>query len=103
MTIEAESMGAKVTLGDRVHEPHVTEYALHSVKEWEKIRPMDMNYGRVKVVLDAIRILKSRNLDVPIVGNITGPVSTASSVMEPVIFYKELRKKKKMPINIWNW
>lgn len=94
MTIEAESMGAKVTLGDRVHEPHVTEYALHSVKEWEKIRPMDMNYGRVKVVLDAIRILKSRNLDVPIIGNITGPVSTASSVMEPVIFYKELRKKR---------
>ncbi len=41
MTIEAESMGAKVTLGDRVHEPHVTEYALNSVKEWEKIRPME--------------------------------------------------------------
>ena len=94
MTIEAESMGAKITMGDRVHEPHVTEYALHSVKEWEKIRPMDMNYGRAKVVLDAIRILKSRNLDVPIIGNITGPVSTASSVMEPVIFYKELRKKR---------
>ena len=47
-----------------------------------------------EAVLDAIRILKSRNLDVPIIGNITGPVSTASSVMEPVIFYKELRKKK---------
>lgn len=94
MTIEAESMGAKITMGDRVHEPHVTEYALHSVKEWEKIRPMDMNSGRTKVVLDAIRILKSRNLDVPIIGNITGPVSTASSVMEPVIFYKELRKKR---------
>ena len=87
-------MGAKITMGDRVHEPHVTEYALHSVKEWEKIRPMDMNSGRTKVVLDAIRILKSRNLDVPIIGNITGPVSTASTVMEPVIFYKELRKKK---------
>ena len=38
--------------------------------------------------------MKSRNLDVPIIGNITGPVSTASSVMEPVIFYKELRKKR---------
>lgn len=55
---------------------------------------MSMEEGRAKVVLDAIRILKSRNLDVPIIGNITGPVSTASSVMEPVIFYKELRKKK---------
>ena len=37
---------------------------------------------------------RKSNLDVPIIGNITGPVSTASSVMEPVIFYKELRKKK---------
>ena len=29
----------------------------------------------------------------PIIGNVTGPVSTASSLMEPVTFYKELRKK----------
>ena len=71
MTIEAEAMGAQVTMGSK-----------------------SMEEGRAKVVLDAIRILKSRNLDVPIIGNITGPVSTASSVMEPVIFYKELRKKK---------
>lgn len=27
------------------------------------------------------------------IGNLTGPVSTATSVMEPVNFYKELRKK----------
>lgn len=38
-------------------------------------------------------ILKEETSGVPIVGNLTGPVSTASSVMEPVNFYKELRKK----------
>ena len=43
-------MGAKVTLGDKCMRPHVTEYALHSVKRMGKIGPMDMNYGRVKVV-----------------------------------------------------
>lgn len=94
MTIEAEAMGAQVTMGSRTYEPHVTGYAINSVTEWETIKPMNMEEGRAKVVLDAIRILKSRNLEVPIIGNITGPISTASSVMEPVIFYKELRKKR---------
>lgn len=94
MTIEAEGFGAEVTLGSKMYEPHVTGYAMNSVTEWKKIRPMNLEEGRTKVVLDAIRILKSRNLDAPIIGNITGPISTASSVMEPVVFYKELRKKK---------
>ena len=96
MTIEAESMGAEVTLGDEVHEPHVTGYAIQSVTEMNHISPMNLQEGRAKVVLDAIRILKSRNLDVPIIGNVTGPISTASSIMEPVTFYKELRKKKEV-------
>ncbi len=95
MTVEAEEMGAKVDMGSRVYEPHVVEYAINSVSEMEKLVPVDMTKGRAKVVLDAIRILKEETEGVPIVGNLTGPVSTASSVMEPVIFYKELRKKNK--------
>ena len=94
MTIEAESMGAAVTLGSKTVEPHVTGYAIESVQDWRRLSPLDINKGRAKVVLEAIRILKAMNLDVPIIGNITGPISTASSVMEPVNFYKELRKRK---------
>lgn len=94
MTIEAEEMGAEVTMGSECFEPHVTAYAADSVVEWEKLGKMDETKGRVKVVLDAIRILKDRNLDVPIIGNITGPISTASSVVDPVKFYKDLRKHK---------
>ena len=55
---------------------------------------MDLNQGRAKVVLDAIHILKGMNLRVPIIGNIVGPISTASSVVDPVTFYKELRKNR---------
>lgn len=95
MTIEAEALGAKVTLGTKEYEPHVTEYAIESVSEYKKLKPMNLNEGREKVVLDAIKILKEKNENVPIVGNITGPISTASSLMEPVDFYKELRKKNK--------
>lgn len=94
MTVEAEEMGAKVDMGSRVYEPHVVGYAMDSVCDYKKLKPVDLNAGRAKVVLDAIRILKKETKGVPIVGNLTGPVSTASSLMEPVVFYKELRKKK---------
>ena len=95
MTIEAEEMGAKVDMGSKVYEPHVVEYVIDSVCDYRKLTPIDLTKGRAKVVLEAIRLLKEETEGVPIVGNLTGPISTASSVMEPVIFYKELRKKNK--------
>lgn len=95
MTIEAEALGSKVTLGTKEYEPHVIEYAINSVEQYKNLTKMNMQQGRAKVVLDAIKILKSKNDNVPIIGNITGPISTASSLMEPVKFYKELRKKNK--------
>lgn len=95
MTVEAEEMGAEVDLGTNVYEPHVTGYVINSVSEYRKLKTVDVNHGRAKVVLDAVRILKEETKDVPIVGNLTGPISTASSVMEPVVFYKELRKKNR--------
>lgn len=94
MTVEAEAMGAEVTMGTRNFEPHVTAYAADSVKDWKKLGRADMNKGRAKVVLDSIRILKGMNLSVPIIGNLVGPISTASSVVDPVPFYKELRKNR---------
>ena len=95
MTVEAEEMGAKVDLGSQIYEPHVVGYAIETVSEFEKLSPVDIGKGRAKVVLEAIRILKEETRDVPIVGNLTGPVSTAGSLMEPVTLYKEMRKKNK--------
>ncbi len=93
MTVEAEYFGAKVDLGSNIYEPHVVDYPFTSVTEWENISKMNHEEGRSKVVIDAIKILKNRNPGVPIIGNLTGPISTVSSIMEPVTFYKELRKK----------
>jgi MtaA/CmuA family methyltransferase len=95
MTVEAEEFGAKVDMGTNIYEPHVVKYAISSVKEWGEISPIDYQKGRTKVVLDAIKLLKLRGDDVPIIGNLTGPISTASSVIEPVVFYKELRKSNR--------
>lgn len=94
MTVEAEEMGASVDFGSDVFEPHVTEYVINSVDEFYKLKEIDVKKGRSKVVTDAIEILKKELKDVPVVGNITGPISTAGSVMEPVVLYKEMRRKK---------
>lgn len=103
MTVEAEALGAEVTMGTRIYEPHVTGYAMESVTDWKNLPRINWNSGRVKVVLDAIRILKEKKLSVPIVGNLTGPVSTASSLIEPVIFYKQLRKKNQEAHEFMNY
>lgn len=94
MTIEAEGLGAHVNMGSAIFEPHVSSYVIDSVTEWHDLTPMDLNKGRAKVVIDAIKLLRDQEPEAPIVGNVTGPISVASSVMEPTNFYKELRKKK---------
>ncbi len=93
MTVEAEAMGAPVELGSTIIEPRVSAYVLHSVSERELLRPLDENSGRCAVVLDALSLLKKNGGDVPVIGNITGPISTATSLLEPIVFYRELRKK----------
>lgn len=93
MTVEAESMGAPVDLGSNVIEPRVTGYVMESVCEYAKLKALQKP-GRIPAVVDAIRMLKEELLEeVPVVGNLTGPISTAGSLMEPMIFYRELRKK----------
>jgi len=94
MTIEAESMGADVNMGSKMFEPHVVKYVIDSVSDYDKLPQLDVNRGRAKVALDAISILKSKSSEVPIVGNLSGPISVATSLMEPVNFYKELKKKR---------
>lgn len=95
MTIEAEAFGAEVVFGNNTVEPHVSAYKMDSVNKWRTLAAVDHTKGRSSVVLEAIKLLKDRDATVAIIGNITGPISTASSIMEPVDFYKELRKKNK--------
>lgn len=94
MTVEAEEMGARVDMGSVIYEPHVKEYPLESVGEFKRLAPADLSRGRAKVVLEAIRILKDETKDVPVVGNLTGPISTAGSLVEPAVLYKEMRRNR---------
>jgi len=93
MTVEAEAMGAPVNMGSKINEPRIAEYPINSVTEWRSLKNIELG-GRVNVVLKAIKLLKEKNDGVPIVGNLTGPISLASSLVEPTTFYKEIIKKR---------
>ena len=93
MTVEAESMGAPVSMGTRTNEPRVTDYPLDAVSQWRDLRDIDLKTGRARVVIEAIQLLKEKNPEVPIVANLTGPISLATSLIEPVTFFKALHKK----------
>lgn len=94
MTIEAEQMGAVVDLGSTIYEPHVIGYAFEDLSQWNKLPHLEPYSKRAKVVLDAIKILKEQDDQVPIIGNLSGPVSVATSLIEPVVYYKALRRRK---------
>lgn len=92
MTVEAEALGAGVDLGGRNREPHVTRFALDSLAGFERLERLDPGRGRAAVCCDAVRRLKKRRPDLPVLGNISGPVSLATSLVDPLIYFRALRK-----------
>lgn len=91
MTCEAEPLGVKLDLGDKTCEPRITEYnedEIDKIIEDYNVNPL--KDGRMPLVLNAIKDLK--NNDVPVIGNITGPVSTATSIVDPLKLIKMFRK-----------
>lgn len=93
MTVEAEAMGSSVDLGDRLTEPRVIGYAASSVEQWEQIQELSLENGRIPAVLQAIKKIKQDCPDAAVMGNLTGPISLASSLVDASGFYKDLRKK----------
>lgn len=93
MTVEAELFGSMVDLGDAGVEPCVTKYGAGELVEvLRQPLPDPDKAGRSPVVLEAIRLLASRHKDVPVIGNITGPISLVTSIMDPLSFFRLLRK-----------
>lgn len=93
MTAECEPLGIRVDHGDRHVEPRVVEYLemeIGQVADRFCVKPAEED--RMKTVIDAIGMLK--NDEVPVIGNITGHISTASSIIDPNIVFKSMIKDK---------
>lgn len=93
MTAEAEALGATVMMGDKVSEPRVAYYPLEHLTQWTHLPEINPDKGRIRVILDAIKILSPRQTELPLIANLTGPVSLATSLVEPMSFYKAMGKQ----------
>lgn len=95
MTVEAEILGSAVSYGTLSCEPKVIQ---ERFRELAEVVPEDITHiltqGRVQVVLDAIREVSTAYPEIPVVGNICGPVSLAASLVDPMAMLKGLRRDK---------
>lgn len=92
MVAEAEPLGIKIDKGSKLVEERVVEYnteALENIMEKYNVIPEESN--RMRIVIEAVSRLKNER--VPVIGNITGHISTASSVVDPLVIFKMLRKQ----------
>ncbi len=94
MTVEAEVLGSQIDFGSLKCEPKIAHEIFPSVKSVE-YRDIDglVNAGRIKVVANAAKILSTKYPETPIIGSLSGPISTAASIVDPIPFLKELRKE----------
>lgn len=93
MTVEAEAMGARVAMGTLYNEPRVVGYPLPDVNEWTNLPGIKPGAGRAGVVNEALGILAGSSTDLPVIANLTGPVSLATSLVEPMKFFKAMGKQ----------
>lgn len=94
MTVEPEVLGSQIDAGTLACEPKIVHEAFPSCAAVE-VRDVSrlVRDGRIGTVIQAAHHLKKRNPDIPVIASLTGPVSTAASVVDPLTFLKELRTR----------
>jgi [methyl-Co(III) methanol-specific corrinoid protein]:coenzyme M methyltransferase len=95
MTVEAEVLGSEINFGTLNCEPKIQaeRFADVSMVEYKDIGQM-LRQGRISQVIQAGWRISCKNADVPVIGNLTGPVSATASLVDPMNFLKGLRKNK---------
>lgn len=95
MTVEAEALGSEVNFGSLSCEPKIEREAYSSPAGVRLYAPGTMaKSGRVEAIAEAVHTLSLKFPDIPVIGSITGPISTSASLVDPMNFLKQLRKDK---------
>ncbi|TAK35352.1 MAG: uroporphyrinogen decarboxylase [Chloroflexota bacterium] len=95
LTVEAEALGADTSRGTSTVEPMCLQPALASARDVPSLKvPDPWRDRRMSQVLLAVRLLKSRFIDVPIIGNLSGPVTLATSILPCEDFLRLLLKDR---------
>ncbi|HBP66565.1 MAG TPA: uroporphyrinogen decarboxylase, partial [Desulfosporosinus sp.] len=90
VTVEAEAYGAHIKLGDSLNGPRVESYRFTAIEEMSELQGLMLNEGRINEVLEAVEILARSGENVAL--SVEGPFTIVSSLIDPLNFYKGLRK-----------
>ena len=95
MTVEAEVLGSEINFGTLSCEPKIQHEAYASVRDvvMQPI-PVLLHRGRIDLIANAGSRVAHISPDIPVIGSLTGPISTAASLVDPMNFLKELQKDK---------
>jgi [methyl-Co(III) methanol-specific corrinoid protein]:coenzyme M methyltransferase len=88
MTAEAEAFGAEIEPGSLYTEPRIASYPLSGIRDWRRLEYSDFNQGRIQSVIKSIELLSNSNNNLPVIASITGPISLATSLIEPMVFFR---------------
>lgn len=84
MTVEAETLGARVDMGSADRLPRLTAFPNKSLDRLHQTaRPANLSHGRVPEVLKAISLLKKMRPRYPIFANIASPATLLSFLLPP--------------------
>lgn len=94
MTVEAEAFGGEVEDGDETTTPGMVQYPLDSVSQWKNLKELNpYRDGRLPTILECTRILSEKFPHTPVIGNLVGPLSLATSLIDASLLYKALRQE----------
>ncbi len=93
MSVESEMLGSKCVYGNNCEEAHIVEYAMDKL-DLDKLKHAKVDFNREDALIGAIKILK--NDTIPVIGNITGPFSVATSLVDAKEIYVGLKKNKEV-------
>jgi [methyl-Co(III) methanol-specific corrinoid protein]:coenzyme M methyltransferase len=95
MTVEAESLGSEIDFGSLECEPKIKKERYASVTEVDFLpNGIIAKSTRAEAVAQTIYLLSKKHPDIPAIGSLTGPMSTAASIVDPMNFLKQLRREK---------
>ena len=91
MTVEAEALGAQVNFGDQTTQPRVEREPYPDAQGLlEQAHPPISASQRAQTMLTALEKVLRERPEAPVIGNLVGPVSLATSLVQPDIFLKQM-------------
>ena len=89
MTVESEAYGGETEAGASSDLPPDYEFTLRELRDQAGLKPLDpYSSGRLPVVVEAMESLRRERAEMPLIADLVGPVSLATSLIDSRTLFK---------------